>query len=202
MRALPRIHLITDPSAPGGVAESVARALSRPTRSSVAVHLRLPGASDAALARQAHELRRITADAGASLFVNRRVDVALACEADGVHLPERGVCVAEARTLAPRLFLGVSRHDAEGVLASSDADYVFLSPVHATPGKGAPLGARRFDEIASRAPVPVIALGGMSPERLRLLRHASGVAVIRGVLHADDPGREMTALDLALLETM
>jgi thiamine-phosphate pyrophosphorylase len=171
------------------------------TRSLVAVHLRLPGASDRALVRMGHELRRTTADAGALLLVSRRVDVALACGADGVHLPEAGLDPASARELDEALLVGASRHDAEGLEATTGADYVFLSPVHPVPGKGRPLGAAGFDALARRSPLPVIALGGMTPDRIRELRHASGVAVIRSVLHSADPGEAMHALDLAITES-
>lgn len=180
---------------------SVARALERPTRALVAVHLRVPGAGDRELLGLARELRRVTRDAGAKLLVNRRPDIALVADADGVHLPESGLPVEAVRSLAPRWLVGVSRHDREGLEAAAGADYAFLSPVHATPGKGAPLGPAGFDALAAQSPVPVIALGGMDAARLRELRHARGVAVIRAVLHADDPAAEMQAIDLALSDS-
>jgi thiamine-phosphate pyrophosphorylase len=193
--------LITDPSAPAGLVASVKRALERPTRCPVALHLRHPGASDRELVDLAHELRRITADAGALLMINRRADVALASGADGVHLPESGLEVDSIRALGPTLLVGVSRHDAEGLRTAAGADYVFLSPVHGVPGKGSPLGPARFDALARESPAKVIALGGMTPENFSELRHAYGVGVIRSVLHSSDPSKEMQAMDLALAES-
>jgi thiamine-phosphate pyrophosphorylase len=180
---------------------SARRALEYPTRCAVAVHLRHPSANDSELVALAHELRRVTHAVGALLFINRRADVAIATGADGVHLPESGLDVRAARELVGTRLVGVSTHDAPGSRGAEGADYVFLSPVHATPGKGTPMGAARFDALAQRAPAPAIALGGMTPRLVGELRHAYGVAVIRAVLHAPDPARALEAFDLALAES-
>jgi thiamine-phosphate pyrophosphorylase len=184
-----------------GLVESVCAALASPIRSLVAVHLRHPSANDRELVELGTRLRRLTADAGAWLVINRRADLALVLAADGVHLPEGGLDIADVRQLSSTLAIGLSRHDAVGVREAGGADYVFLSPVHPVPGKGRPLGAAGFDALARRSPLPVIALGGMTPDRIRELRHASGVAVIRSVLHSADPGEAMHALDLAITES-
>jgi thiamine-phosphate pyrophosphorylase len=79
---------------------------------------------------------------GARVIVNDRVDVALAAGAHGVHLPERGVPIADARMLAAGLAIGVSCHTVDGVraAATAGADLIQLGPIWRTPGKGAPLG--------------------------------------------------------------
>jgi thiamine-phosphate diphosphorylase len=179
----------------------VRRALARPTRCLLAVHLRHSSSSDAQLVVLARELRQVTRDVGALLVINRRADVAIASDADGVHLPESGLDVRSARALVGPLLVGASRHDAQGLSEAKGADYVFLSPVHATPGKGPALGAARFDSLAARAPAPAIALGGMTPGLVGELRHAYGVGVIRAVLRAPDPAKELEAFDLALAES-
>lgn len=141
--------------------------------------VRRPGTSARELGADARRLR----DAGVPTLVSGRVDVAAALGL-GVHLPERGLPADVARALlGPDVLVGVSRHDAEGLAraATEGADYATLSPFAATPGKGAPLGAEAFATLARRAPLPVIALGGIdrtnAAEALRA--GASGVAMIR-----------------------
>src|SRR4051812_2171511 len=95
-----------------------------------------PGsAADAGeLVRIARMARRICDDAGAALIVNDRVDVALAADADGVHLGQTDLPVAEARRIAPELWIGVSTHDLAQVRAACEAgaDYLGFGPVFAT----------------------------------------------------------------------
>ncbi|HLL23012.1 MAG TPA: thiamine phosphate synthase, partial [Kofleriaceae bacterium] len=85
-------------------------------------------------------LVRAAVATGVRVMVNDRVDVALAAGAYGVHLPERGLAVADVRALAPDLAIGVSRHSVEGVRDAGGADLVQLGPIWPTPGKGPPLG--------------------------------------------------------------
>jgi thiamine-phosphate pyrophosphorylase len=116
----------------------------------------------------------------ATVFVNDRLDVALAAGADGIHLPERGLPVAEARALAPSLAIGVSRHAAP--LDDTSADLVHLGPIWSTPSKPT---ATALTETALAWPhgrALLVAVGGIdSPSRARLAAAsgASAVAVIR-----------------------
>lgn len=119
---------------------------------------------------------------GASVWVNDRLDVALAAGAAGVHLPERGLAIADARALAS-IRIGCSRHTRDAVLAASDADLVQLGPIWDVPGKGpaigeAALAVRR--ELPAR--VQLVAVGGIdTPARARAAAAAGAdaVAVIR-----------------------
>lgn len=114
----------------------------------------------------------------APVLVNDRLDVALAADAWGVHLPERGLPIADARALAPSLVLGVSRH-APGAVP---ADLVQLGPIWPTPSKP---GATPLGEAALAAPhgrAILVAVGGVdSPERAAAAAAAGAdaVAVIR-----------------------
>jgi thiamine-phosphate pyrophosphorylase len=163
-----------------------------------AVQLRekdLPGRPLLALAER---LRRVTADRGALLFVNDRLDVALAVGADGVHVGERSFPVDVARQLLPGMLVGASVHSVEDV-ALSTADFVFFGPVFATPSKtgmGEPQGLERLAEAARAAHVPVLAIGGIEISHVPVVRAtgAHGVAVIRAILGADDPGNATAAL--------
>lgn len=122
----------------------------------------------------------------AALLINGRLDVALAAGADGVHLPSDGLPAAPLLAWAARLgrrpLVGRSTHTLAEVAAARDegADYVTFGPVFATPGKGAPVGTPAL-AAAARLGVPVLALGGLEPERVAeaIAAGAHGVAAIR-----------------------
>jgi len=126
-------------------------------------------------------------EGGARVVVNDRLDVALAAGADGAHLGNHSLPVEVARRLAPRPFLlGVSCHSLQEAMAaeSGGADYLVLGPVFETPSKlgyGPPLGLEKLRDVTSRISIPVLALGGISVERVRpcLEAGASGIAGIR-----------------------
>jgi thiamine-phosphate pyrophosphorylase len=116
---------------------------------------------------------------GVAVWVNDRIDVALAAGAYGVQLPERSVSIEDARRLAPQLRIGVSRHAPVTV----DADVVQLGPIFDTPGKGPPLGTSALAVRATLAPTTrLVAVGGIdSLDRARavIAAGADDVAVIR-----------------------
>lgn len=198
MTALPaRLYLITDraAAAPRSLPEVVAAALASLPPGAAWVQLREKQLSGRALVALARELADVVHARGGRLLINDRVDVALAAGADGVHLPENGFDVATVRALAPRLLVGVSLH---GGAPRDGADFAVLGPIWATPSKaryGEPLGLAALAAIA--APYPVLALGGVdSPDRARAARAAGahGVACIRAVMAAADPGAAARAL--------
>jgi thiamine-phosphate pyrophosphorylase len=175
------------------------RALAHAPPQRVAVQQRCKGRTAAQIMQLARELRALTRRCGASLLINDRVDVALAVDADGVHLPEQGLPIEVARSLVgPQRWLGVSRHDLNGLFeaARNGADYATLSPVHPVPGKGRPLGIENFGRMAAMARLPVYALGGVRAVDVAELRQAGarGVAVIREVLASDNPASALAEL--------
>jgi thiamine-phosphate pyrophosphorylase len=115
------------------------------------------------------------------LLVNERLDVALAAGADGLHLPA-GRPPASAWRVRDSLVIGVSCHTTEEVerAAGEGADFAVLGPIFVSPGKGAPLGLGPL-EAASRAVIPVLALGGVTAENAAqcLAAGAAGIAGIR-----------------------
>ncbi len=123
----------------------------------------------------------------ARVLVNDRLDVALAAGAAGVHLGGQSMPVSTVRQLAPRPFvIGVSCHSlAEAIAAeSAGADYLLLGPVFETPSKlkyGPPLGLDELRRVNAQVRVPVLALGGITVERVRpcLEAGAAGIAGIR-----------------------
>ena len=199
---VPSLVLVTDRNAAAGrdLGDVVAAALDAGLP---AVQLRdrdLPGRPLLALAER---LRLLTARAGALLLVNDRVDVAVAAGADGVHLGGASMPVDVARRLLPPgARVGVSTHAVPEVAAAT-ADFAFFGPVHATPSKaafGPPQGVARLREAVAVARIPVLAIGGITRPHIPDLRAAGagGVAVIRAILSADDPGSATRALLEAL----
>lgn len=202
--AVPRLLLVTPSPVDARVVERARLALRGAPTGAVAVQLRDKGRPARELVALARALRAATADAGALLLVNGRLDVALAASADGVHLPERGVPVAEARRLlGPDGLVGRSCHDTEGLTRAGreGADYAVLGPVGEVPGKGAPLGVDGFGRLCAGASLPTLALGGVTPALVPALARvgAAGIAVVRDVFHAPDPGRRVLEL-LRLLD--
>jgi thiamine-phosphate pyrophosphorylase len=174
-----------------------------------AVQLRekdLPGRD---LYEAAQEMRELTLRYGAKLFINDRVDIALAVEADGVHLGERSIPVTQARRLlgAARL-IGVSCHCREGAFAAREmgADFITYGPVFFTPSKaayGEPLGIAELREVTSILQIPVFAIGGINSQSAQEIVSAGahGIALISAILAADDPRKETETL-LVLLNSV
>jgi thiamine-phosphate pyrophosphorylase len=200
-----RLYLVTDRAAvpDGDLVCAVERALAGAPPGAVAVQLREKDLGGRDLLRLAEELRAVTRAAGAPLLVNDRVDVALAAGADGVHLPGGGLPIGEARRLlGPDARIGTSAHAAEAARGAAGAgtDFVVFGPVYATPSKlryGPPQGLAALAAAARAAGgVPVLAIGGIEPERVGecVRAGASGVAVVRSVLGAADPAAAVAAL--------
>ena len=173
------------------------------------VHLRDHEAGAEAFATAAHALvdQLRAAGDGVTVTVNSRVDVADAL-GDGAHVGRRGPSVREAREmLGAEALVGYSAH--ERVEAEGDrtqgVDYYFFSPVFPTSSKPdqPPTGIgplRAFCRAA--APVPVLALGGITPERVSVCREAGacGVAVLSGIMKVNTPRAAARAYLRALAE--
>jgi thiamine-phosphate pyrophosphorylase len=163
-----------------------------------AVQLRDKDLPGRALFSLAERLRVATRRTGALLFVNDRVDVARAIDADGVQLGAATLPVDVARTLLPAgALVGESTHAIDEVRGTR-ADFVIFGPIYDTPSKracGPPQGERVRDAVAAAA-VPLVAIGGIGPETAGALRAAGvhGVAVIRAILGAADPAAATRAL--------
>jgi thiamine-phosphate pyrophosphorylase len=98
----------------------------------------------------------------------------------GIHLPERDATdggLAARTGLGARALVGMSRHDASGLTHAAPADYATLAPVFAVPGKGPPLGVAALRAACERSPLPVVALGGLTPARAAECRAAGAAAV-------------------------
>jgi thiamine-phosphate pyrophosphorylase len=144
---------------------------------------------------EARAVKAALAGTGVPLIINDRVDVALAAGADGVHLGQRDMPIADARRLGPPGWLiGVSAESvADAVRAERDgADYVGASPVFATPTKtdtALPLGLDGLRSICAAVNIPVVAIGGIHAGNAHAVRAAGadGLAVVSAIVAADSP---------------
>ena len=151
-------------------------------------------------------VRRRTAEFGALFFVNDRVDLAIAAEADGVHVGQQDLSPAEARRqMGPQALVGLSTHAPGEILeaaSSQEADYLAVGPVYATPTKpGRPAVGTELVRFAAGHPAqPFFAIGGIDRGNLMdvLAAGASRVAVVRALTEADDPGAAARWLSEAL----
>lgn len=141
-----------------------------------------------------------------ALSVNGSLDAALAAAADGLHLPEDGPPAAAARRLAPRGFLiGRSVHHVRAARSATEADYLVFGPVFQTRCKpGAPAAGLAALRAAVRAsPIPVLAVGGMGPQRAAaaVAAGAAGIAVRSDVLGSPDPARRVACIYASMAAT-
>ncbi|MGK7313410.1 MAG: thiamine phosphate synthase [Candidatus Longimicrobiales bacterium M2_2A_002] len=192
---VPRLHVVTDDDvlADPAFGDRVG-ALMSAHGPALAVHLRGPNGPVARLFRVAESLAGSAAEAGTLLVVNGRLDVALAVEVSAVQLGRRSIPVQAARRLLGEDgILGYSAHGAAeaGSAARNGADFVFIGTIWETPSHPDRPGAglARVREAAADTAVPVLAIGGVTPDRARSAVRAGawGVAVIRGIWHAGDP---------------
>jgi len=135
----------------------------------------------------------VAAESGSRVLLNDRVDLVLATGADGVHLGARGMPIADARRLlGPGRWIGASVHSAEEAVAAAreGADYLIAGTLFPTPSHpGRPGSGTEWLAEVARLGVPVIGIGGITPERAGAVRAAGGrgVAVLRGVWSASRP---------------
>ena len=145
-------------------------------------------------ARELADLTRTLIDAlPVPVFVNDRLDVALAVGAAGVHLGVDDVPVTLARRIVPEgFFIGASVGTAEQIEGGAGADYWGVGPIHQTTTKdaGSPLGLEGFSRIVAQAGgTPCVAIGGVTPADVPGVIAAGGVgvAVVSGILGTEDP---------------
>jgi thiamine-phosphate diphosphorylase len=186
-RALPRLHAITD--------ERIARRvdLDDILDALAGVDLAAHARGHALSGRQQYDLSiRISGRPPVRLFVNDRLDIALAAGAEGVQLSGTGLLPVDARRLAPDWWIGCSVHSRDEARTARDwgADYLLVGPVYhtTTHPTASPLGLEALGAIVQLG-LPVIAIGGVTPERARELAGAGayGVAAIRAIWDAADP---------------
>lgn len=159
------------------------------------LQLRDKEASSGRFFRVALQLRKLTRDAKIPFIVNDRLDIALAADADGVHVGQSDLPASVVRDLmGPARILGVSVDTVEeAVLAEKDgADYLGVGPVFEArgtkPDAGEPVGVERIARIRLHSRLPIVAIGGIDAGNARKVREAGAdaAAVISAIASADD----------------
>jgi thiamine-phosphate pyrophosphorylase len=193
------LYLVTDRKATSGrpLLEVLEECLNAGVRT---VQLREKDLSGRELCALASELRTLTRRYRARLLINDRIDIALAVDADGVHLPSDSFPPMEARRLlgAGRL-IGVSTHSLDQAKSAEKegADFIVFGPVFDTPSKrdyGLPLGIDALAKAVDSVGIPVFAIGGIGADAVPKLREAGarGVAVISAILSSPNPGKAVS----------
>jgi thiamine-phosphate pyrophosphorylase len=199
---LPRLHLVTDDAVlarPDFTHDALAVLdIAGP---GVALHVRGPATATVDLHTAGRKLSSRARSVGALLIINDRLDVALACDAGGVHLGERAMASTRARQfIGTAPVLGRSLHSEAQIDALDDGtDYIFLGSILRTTShaQAVPLGLDVLASARRSSAVPVIAIGGIGIDRIGdvMARGAWGVAMISALWNA--PHREQ-ALRAAL----
>jgi thiamine-phosphate pyrophosphorylase len=156
------------------------------------------------LLETAQELRRLTRETGRLLIINDRIDLALAVEADGVHLGQSDLPVALARRLlGPSALIGCSVRTVEEARAAEEAgaDHLGVGPVFSTATKldaGVPIGLEAIRALRAATSLPLVAIGGINAGNVAAVMAAGAcsAAVISAVSQATD----MTEAALRLAE--
>ena len=198
------VYLVTDRTLCGarGVLETVRAAIAGGV---TVVQLRDPAAKTRALVEEARALLALLRPAEIPLIVNDRVDVALAVNADGVHVGQSDMDVADARRLiGPSRILGLSI-TSEADLDKADlagVDYLGVGPIYATLTKAdaaSPMEVAGLSTIAKRTNLPIVAIGGLHDGNVAeaIAAGADGIAVVSAICAAADArgaARELSEL--------
>lgn len=157
------------------------------------IQIRAKNISDAKFFSQAYQIREITKDNGITLIINNRIDIALAVEADGVHLGQDDVPLIIARKLLGEKIIGISTHNLiQAKKAQRDgADYIGVGPIFKTNTKleaGIPLGIELITQIKQAVTIPVVAIGGINEDNIQQVLNAGAdmVAVASAILKQMD----------------
>jgi thiamine-phosphate pyrophosphorylase len=189
-----RLCLVTDRGlARGRSVIDVALAAAR--GGATMVQLREKEATTRAFVDEARALKQALAPLGVKLAINDRLDVALAVDADGLHVGQSDIAVEDARRLlGPGKFIGLSITEVEQALRpdARAADYLGVGPIYAQRTKGdaaAPLGIDGLRRIRGLTHAPIVAIGGLTPDNsaAALAAGADGLAVVSAIVAADDP---------------
>lgn len=187
------LYLVTDRSLSCGrrtedvVREAVAGGVT-------VVQLREKHCSTREFIEEARALHLLLRQLAIPLIINDRLDVALAIGAEGLHLGQTDMRIADARRLAPSLIIGVSAESFDDALQAErdGADYIGISPVFATPTKtdtAEPFGIEGIRTIRTHVNIPLVGIGGINQTNAaEIIRAgADGIAVVSAIVSATSP---------------
>jgi len=189
-----RLYLVTDQSLLCG--RSLADVVSAAVQGGVTcVQLREKNLGSRDFLAQALMLKRLLAPHRVPLVINDRVDIALACDAEGVHLGQSDLPVPEARRLLPaKVFIGWSVESMDDVIESAmlPVDYLGVSPVFATPTKRdtkIPWELEGLAGVRAATCLPLVGIGGINASNASavLRAGADGLALVSALCSANDP---------------
>ena len=199
-----RLYLVTDQSIAGGrtLRDVVAAAVQGGV---TCVQLREKHLNTRDFLAQAVLLKQLLRPHGVPLVINDRIDIALACGADGVHLGQSDMPVMQARRLLPpEVFIGWSVETLDDVSRSATlpVDYLGVSPIFATPTKSdtaSPWGLDGLRQVRAATALPLVAIGGIHVGNAVEVLHAGadGLAVVSALCTAHDPCEAAAALKTA-----
>ncbi len=145
------------------------------------------------LLKEALKLKSLISKNGGIFIINDKVDLALACGADGVHLGKDDLPLREARKLMGERIVGISTHSLEEALTSerNGADYISIGPIFPTKTKedaGKPVGVELIKRVRQRIKIPLVAVGGINEKNISqvIKAGADSVAVASTVLEAEN----------------
>ncbi len=189
------LYLVTDEDARcrHGLIETVRMALEGGV---TLVQYRCKQGDEAMKMKEASALKKLLQNHGVPFIINDNLELALALDADGLHIGQLDMSPEEARKgLGPNKILGLTVNNAEQLKAVPHelVDYLGIGPVFATISKKNPaptLGVDGLAQLISRSPLPVVAIGGITAKDapdIRSKAGAAGVAIVSAICAADDP---------------
>jgi thiamine-phosphate pyrophosphorylase len=189
-----KVYLITDCGLfvdTGSLLKGIEEALAGGIR---AVQLREKNLPTRELLALGYKFRELTSRYRASLFINDRLDIALAVDADGLHLGQSGIpAAAERKAACRRLTIGCSTHSMEEAIEAEKqgADFITFGPIFETPSKlpyGKPLGPDALKDVGKIIKIPIFGIGGIKKDNIAEVVHSGawGIALISGILADSD----------------
>ncbi|MBC7843338.1 MAG: thiamine phosphate synthase [Gemmatimonadaceae bacterium] len=187
---IPVLHALTNDlvlADPGFV--TAATAVMHACRARVAIHLRASETSAYRMLDLALELRVVSEQTGSWVLVNDRVDIAMIAGVTGAQLTSRSLSIADARRIAPSMVIGASVHATADAWITAQSGATFLVAGPSGDESAAHVDPMQFvsDVVEAADGCPVIAVGGMTPERVHEVVRAGavGMAAVRGIWRDD-----------------
>jgi thiamine-phosphate pyrophosphorylase len=158
------------------------------------IQLRAKGHANAEIAQIAAKVHRIAAERGVPLIINDHPEIARVVLAEGIHLGQDDMALAEAREIAgPDCMVGKSTHSVDQAIRAfhEGADYIGFGPIFATPTKPdyPPIGLNEIQTVHDAVRIPIFCIGGIKLDNLPevLAAGARRVVIVSGLLQAGDP---------------